>query len=407
MKPSSLLIFITVVLLESSNANYDWDIFDIFPWKLDPDFNRNLTELITSKGYPVQEYTAQTPDGYLLTVLNIPSGRKKVYGVRQEKKVVFLQHGLLSSACDWVLNFPNQSLAFILADHGYDVWLGNIRGNTYARKNIYYPPESSKFWNFSFDEMAEYDIPSMIDLILNVTGKKNLTYIGHSQGTTVAFALLSQKAEYNEKINMFIALAPVTTVGHITSAIRYLAPFTPDVDFLFSILGVDEFLPNNIVMKYLSEILCDTKIKFICEDVIFLICGTDYSQLNATRLGVYVSHTPAGASTKSIIHYAQMVNSKKFQMYDYGSRGNMLHYNQTSAPVYHLENITTKVGLIWSENDKLADPTDIHILEKKLKNVILSTPVKLKEFNHLDFVWGIDANILVYDNVLSLLKKNL
>lgn len=407
MKPYSLLlVFITVVLFKSSNANYDWDIFGIFPWKVDPDFNRNVTELITSKGYPVQQYTAQTPDGYLLTVLRIPSSRKKLYDVKQEKKVVFLQHGLLSSACDWVLNFPNQSLAFILADQGYDVWLGNIRGNTYARRNIYYPPQTSKFWNFSFDEMAEYDLPSMIDLVLNVTGKKSLTYIGHSQGTTTAFALLSQKAEYNEKIDMFIALAPVATVGHMTSAIRYLAPFTADVDFLFSILGIDEFLPNNIVMKYLSEIVCDTEVKFICEDVIFLICGTDYSQLNATRLGVYVSHTPAGASAKSIIHYAQMVNSKKFQKYDYGPKGNMLQYNQTSAPEYHLENITTKVALIWSENDKLADPSDVHLLEKKLKNMVLSTPVKLKKFNHLDFVWAVDANSLVYEYVLSLLKNH-
>ncbi|CAL1287331.1 unnamed protein product [Larinioides sclopetarius] len=251
--------------------------------------------------------------------------------------------------------------------------------------------------------MAEYDAPSMIDLVLNVTGKKNLTYIGHSQGSTIAFALLSQKPEYNEKINMLIALAPAAFVGHTTSPIRYLIPFTANVNFLFSILGVKEILSSNIFSKYSSEILCNTKFKFICEDIIFLICGTDYSQLNATRLSVYVSHTPAGTSTKSIIHYAQMVKSKKFQKYDYGPKGNKLKYNQTSAPEYHVEKITTKTALIWSENDKLADPTDVHILEKKLKNLVSSTPVKLKEFNHLDFVWGVDANIYVYENVLSML----
>lgn len=45
-------------------------------------------------------------------------------------------------------------------------------------------------------------------------------------------------------------------------------------------LGVGEFLPNNAVMKFLSELVCNTKAKFICEDAIFLFCGTDHSQLN-------------------------------------------------------------------------------------------------------------------------------
>ncbi|GFS72799.1 gastric triacylglycerol lipase, partial [Nephila pilipes] len=129
-------------------------------------------------------------------------------------------------------------------------------------------------------------------------------------------------------IKLYIALAPVTTVGYMTSGIRYLAPYVTDLDFLFHILGVSEFLPSTPVMRFLSELLCDTKAKFICEDIIFLFAGTDYSQLNTTRLGVYVSHTPAGASTQSIIHYAQMVNAKVFQKYDFGKKGNLLHYNQ-------------------------------------------------------------------------------
>lgn len=71
------------------------------------------TQLISSKGYPFEDYTAQTKDGYLLSVQRIPHGRKSyAYSKNkgQKKPVVFLQHGLLSSANDWVINFPAQSL---------------------------------------------------------------------------------------------------------------------------------------------------------------------------------------------------------------------------------------------------------------------------------------------------------
>ena len=46
-----------------------------------------------------------------------------------------------------------------------------------------------KFWEFSWDEMARYDIPATIDKILEVTGKKSLFYIGHSMGTTTFMAM--------------------------------------------------------------------------------------------------------------------------------------------------------------------------------------------------------------------------
>ena len=41
-----------------------------------------------------------------------------------EKPPVLLQHGLIDSAATWVMNMPKQSLGFVLADQGYDVWLG-------------------------------------------------------------------------------------------------------------------------------------------------------------------------------------------------------------------------------------------------------------------------------------------
>lgn len=72
--------------------------------------------IIESHGYPMEEHLVTTPDGYILKMFRIP---------KPGNEVVFLQHGLLSSSADWVITGPGKAFAYLLADAGFDVWLGN------------------------------------------------------------------------------------------------------------------------------------------------------------------------------------------------------------------------------------------------------------------------------------------
>ncbi|XP_040072033.2 lipase 3-like [Ixodes scapularis] len=186
--------------------------------------NYNWSQLIQSKGHPVQEYEVTTEDGYILEIQRIPWGRNGAPVDKTSTTPVLVQHGILASSADFVNNFYNQSLGFLLADAGYDVWLGNSRGNTYT-SHVNLSQKGREFWNFSADEIMIYDLPAMIDAVLRISGQEKLQYIGWSQGAQILFELLSERPEFNNKITLFSGMAPVAYLGHLRAPLRVLLPF--------------------------------------------------------------------------------------------------------------------------------------------------------------------------------------
>lgn len=368
----------------------------------DPEIRMNVTEIITSKGYPCEEYDVHTRDGFILGIQRIPHGR---IGTREQSRpVVLLQHGLLGSSADWVENTVNESLGFYLADAGFDVWLGNVRGNTYGLRHATLKPDQEQFWDFSWDEIAAYDLPATVQLILNVTHDTNLVYIGFSQGSQCAFAQLSRDQSLTKKIRLFVALAPVAYLGHIRSPLRYLAPFGQNLQFLFTIFGTKDFLPSNWVFRWLARNVCGHEIPdILCENILFLFGGYDYKYMNMSRIPVYVAHSPAGTSVRNIIHYAQSIQSGAFQMFNFGAEENKKRYNQTTPPQYFPSNIQVPVALFSASGDWLAVPTDIQMLISELQNVVLHK--QISEWEHLDFTWAINAPTACYNDVIDLIKR--
>ncbi|XP_012872625.1 PREDICTED: lysosomal acid lipase/cholesteryl ester hydrolase-like [Dipodomys ordii] len=369
---------------------------------VNPEANMTVMQMISYWGYPAEEHFVETKDGYILCIHRIPHGKQK-HSYQVPKPVVYLQHGVLADSSNWVANTDNNSLGFMLADAGFDVWMGNSRGNTWSRKHKTLSVSQDEFWAFSFDEMAKYDLPASIDYILNKTGQKQLYYVGHSQGTTIGFVGFSQMPDLAKKIKMFYALAPVVSLVFSSSPIMKLR-ILPEV-FFEDVLGHKEFFPENPVTKWLSTHFCTHAIlKELCENLIFLVSGFDGMNLNMSRIDVYVAHSTAGTSVQDMLHWLQISKVNKFQAFDWGSSAkNYLHYNQSYPPMYNVKNMTVPIALWNGARDWLADATDVHILQTQIPNLVYHK--EIPDYNHIDFIWGLNAAWRVYDEIIYLMKE--
>jgi len=372
--------------------------------KLDPEESMPTQDIIRYWGYTAESHDVVTEDGYILTMHRIPFGKAGPKS-NVSRPIILMMHGLEESSSGWVINRPEQSAGFLYADAGYDVWLGNVRGNTYSKDHISLNPKSREFWRFSWDEIVKYDIDAHFDKILKVTGQKKIYYMGHSQGTLIMFAKLASDPDFSERINRAFMLAPVGNVKNIKGLFKYLADFIyPYFPQIFDILGDGEFLPSNWLMKLISDFVCNNLIgEIICDNMIFLMTGPEIDKMNKTRTAVYTSHAPAGTSTENILHWTQMIISGKMQMFDYRDvKKNQQHYGQSIPPDYDLTQIKAKLHLYSSKNDYLADSRDIeNFLIPNLNPKVVQEHVIFEDYSHIDFIWSTDIYMDVYQPILK------
>lgn len=353
-------------------------------------------DLIRKYGFKAIKHIVQTEDGYLLTLYNIPNNGP----------AVFLNHGTLGSSDDWLLGGPQKALGFILASKGYDVWLGNARGNKYSKLHTTLRPHCEEFWDFTFDEMGRYDLPTCIDYILNLRDQEKLSYIGYDQGTTAFFVLCSELPEYNEKISVMIALSPIAWVLNIRSPIINAITNDEIMDFyLRKAVGSFEVEPKDIFINEASARMCNDSLltQVYCNNIEFLLNGFCLNHLDVKDLPVYHSHYPAGTSMKLLSHYAQEVDSGQFRKYDYDGSTNFDRYGSFVPPSYRTQDITAPIAIFYSDNDAIANLTDVETLIASLPNIVEHTLVE--NYCHVDFKWGATAKDDVYIRILELLTQ--
>ncbi|XP_061386646.1 lipase 3-like [Musca vetustissima] len=362
---------------------------------------------IKDAGYHSEAYNVTTPDGFGITVFRI---RKPSAPNDANRPVALLQHGLVSSSDIWVLKGVPSPLAYTLVENGYDVWLGNTRGNPYGGYHPQLSMDSAEYWRFTWHQIGVLDLPSIIDFVLKTTKQNNLHYVGHSQGTTTMFVLLSSRPEYNAKLRSVHLLAPVTFMEHSTSTlIKLTAPLLGSYSFLTPLVGDNALIDNVFIRNILGMESCRRTegALFICPYLFFLGFGgkSDYT-LEDVYPDFYETH-PARCSTNQAIHYVQLYKSRKFRQFDFGTKGNQEHYKQDTPPDYQLANVNPQFPLHYyhSKDDSFSAVEDVEHLVQLLGNKTVRHFIDLDNFAHMDFVLGYNVKDVVNADVLSEMKR--
>ncbi|XP_050338919.1 lipase 1 [Bactrocera neohumeralis] len=345
--------------------------------------------------YAVELHNITTADGYELLLHRIP---------KPGNQPVLLVHGLLTSSLAWALLGPGKSLAFLLADRNYDVWLANFRGSPYARSYSQLGSKTLDYWSFSFHEMGAYDLPAIMDHIEKATSFHKLILIGHSQALNAFLVLCSVHPEYNERILLMQALAPIVQLhgfvrfksGDVRRVMRYVKANLKQ--------GSYELLPRGYLSKKCLKIGSDEHKE--CRTIMKTFAGSwRYSKSIEPLL---YGQLLQGASLKEIKHLQQIWNSGDFVAFDYGVEGNRKYYNSVEPYNYNLSLITAPLLLYFGESDAIATPAGVHSIYSRVLNAVAGVyRINAVKFNHFDFLCASDVKTLVNDRVIAMMEQYL
>ena len=227
---------------------------------LPPDADFSFEKICLLNGFETETHFVTTEDGYINTLHRVykdsPVTESKAEDgtvVSKNKPKVYMQHGLIDSSDSYIINTKENAQAFVAAEAGYDVWLGNNRGNKYSKQHLWLSTSNYKFWEHSFPEMAKYDMPAFFTYIRNHTEMSKddkFTYIGHSQGTTQMLYKMAKEPEFiRDNVNLFIGLAPFM-IPHSFFSVKRFSNFIEFITPLLYYFNVYEFFSTDDTRQF-------------------------------------------------------------------------------------------------------------------------------------------------------------
>lgn len=367
-----------------------------------PHADKNTSELLKLYfEHYFETYEIRTEDGYDLTLFRIKNPKSR--------GVIVLYHSMTVDSFVWI-GQNNESLAIKLFDLGYEVWLPNTRGTLYSTGHANLTIDDPEYWNFTFHEVGLYDIDAITKFVQKKTNRSDLIAIGESFATTTFLAYASLKPEESKNAyKLMIHMAMVGYMNHIHMSSKFIFKlFTLVKPFLDDLNVKSWFRHDSRATKIISSLVRYSPTgKLFCHFFLKLTFGWSKGGVDPKFYNSLFYNSPKAISFKSINHYYQIYDSGKFQMYDYGKERNIQIYGQSNPLEYPLQNISTKMFVVYSDKDPAATTQDNKYLFSKLQKGVLIGEHQAGDINHMEYFFGKKRYELALNKIIDVIKDNM
>ncbi|KAJ3641072.1 hypothetical protein Zmor_027595 [Zophobas morio] len=315
------------------------------------DVHLTISQILTKYGYPSEVHYVTTSDGYILALHRIPHGKNST----TSNKPVLVLHGIFFSSKHYVVVEVEHDLGYVLADQGYDVWLGD---NHHKRAHTWLP-QGTYF-------LHRYVHPSRYN------AKVKATWVGTWR--------LSLKA----------------------NPLRALAPWNVVLNTFLKVFNTDEIPPPSFTIP--KTVTCRVS-PFVCNQLLISMFGYKRSGVNSTTFKIFLQTAPVPISRKQGIHVFQLMKSGYFRRYDFG-RNNVKVYGTSTPPAFNLSSVTAKNHLFYSDNDNIVTNVEIDRLCEELGGACTEKRlISEGTITHMDWVFGTGVRGLVYSKLVNVLAN--
>ncbi|KAL0481687.1 lipase [Acrasis kona] len=376
--------------------------------------DRTIGEVITDEGFLYEQHSCVTKDGYVVTLDRMPN--------KKSRNVVYFQHGILDSGYAWVGNGVAHSLAFRAVDGDNDVFLGNFRGNGMTPGHMESKDKvpASKFWDYSFDDHAFYDVRAFIEKIVKLKKKELgenekfcITVVAHSMGagSILAYLVHSKLNNLPHYVDRAILLSPAGSHTSMPTILKYGSYLLDPAARLLPVyyLGLTSRTTKILVSKLVQDVNNHPALRSLLASIASnMLLGGQSSNNPFQYVHNLVYHTFNGTSVKVLLQLAQMNRSGHFQSFDYGSEQKNMDKNGSSTPIRfmdHYDLIDIPVNIVYGEDDRVIPAKDVirHYTTLHKHHPERTFIKKFATTGHLELTMGSNKDLILY--CLKIIRK--